>query len=74
MAETIAETFDDALLSITQVKRISSLSRSTIERHVKRGRFPSPIQVTPGGRIAWRRSEVLAWAKAPLDWGDPIEF
>lgn len=64
----------DPLLGIQAVMKLSSLSRSTIQRQIKVGRFPPSVRVTPGGRVAWRQSQVLAWVAAPLDWGVPIDF
>jgi len=56
------------------VKRLTSLSRATINRQVKSGRFPKPVSLTPDGRVAWRAEEVEAWAADPLGWGDEIAF
>lgn len=64
----------DVLLGATAVKKITSLSRSTIDRGVKAGRFPPPINITPGGRVAWRQSDIQAWVADPLGWGEKIDF
>jgi prophage regulatory protein len=64
----------DPLISVTQVKRITSLSRSTIDRSVKAGRFPRPVPLTGARRVAWRQSDVLAWIEDPMGWGDSITF
>lgn len=64
----------DPLISVTQVKRLTSLSRSTIDRSVKAGRFPRPVPLTGARRVAWRQSEVLAWIHDPMGWGDTIAF
>jgi predicted DNA-binding transcriptional regulator AlpA len=47
----------DAVAAIIGRKADSS-TRTYIHRLVKRGDWPAPIQLTPNGRIFWRRSEV----------------
>ena len=60
------------LLTIRQVKDITTLSRASIYRFMAAGRFPNSIQLSPNRR-AWRLSEVLEWNESPLDWGrDPF--
>lgn len=52
------------LLRIADVEAASGLDRSTIYRLMKdeKAGFPSPIQLTPGGRaVAWNSAEVAAW-------------
>lgn len=61
------------LISVQEVMAVSTLSRSAIHRAMKAGRFPASVQLTER-RVAWRRSEVMAWVAAPLDWGDPVAF
>nr|WP_316249747.1 AlpA family phage regulatory protein [Pseudomonas sp. N40(2020)] len=49
-------------IRLTEVKRITGLSSSTIYKMVNEGKFPR--QVSLGGRaVAWIRSEVLTWGK-----------
>jgi predicted DNA-binding transcriptional regulator AlpA len=66
----------DPLIGIHAVMHLTSLSRTTVARLVKAGRFPAGRQLTPGGRrVGWLTSEVNEWAAAPLDWGpDQINF
>jgi prophage regulatory protein len=59
----------DPLLTIRQVKQITTLSSATIYRFINAGRFPVPIKLSPHGRVAWRQSEISAWNESPLDWG-----
>lgn len=47
-------------IRLTEVKRITGLSSTTIYKMVNEGKFPR--QVSLGGRaVAWIRSEVLTW-------------
>jgi prophage regulatory protein len=43
-----------------ECKSISSLPRSTRWRLIRDGKFPPPVQVSPG-RIAWRLSDLTRW-------------
>lgn len=51
----------DRLRPITWVVEFTSLSRSSIQRRVKDGRFPAPIMLQ-GKRVAWWEGEVRKWA------------
>lgn len=54
------------LLSITDVKRETSFSRTTIWRRIKEGTFPKPLKLGVQKR-AWRESDVEKWkAEQPL--------
>ena len=65
----------DALVGLDVVTSKTSLSKATIYRLMKAGRFPKARQLVPGGRrVAWKEAEVNEWADHPLDWGDPITF
>ncbi|MDK1019882.1 MAG: AlpA family transcriptional regulator [Actinomycetota bacterium] len=50
----------DKLLRVREVLQTTGLSRSTIWRLERQGRFPQRVQVT-GGTVAWRASEVADW-------------
>jgi prophage regulatory protein len=58
----------DPLLTIRDVRQITTLSRATIYRFISAGHFPKPIHLGPNRR-AWRLSDVRAWNESPLDWG-----
>jgi prophage regulatory protein len=50
----------DRLLSIHEVAALTSLSRATVHRHYKSGRFPAPLVIGPR-RVAWRASAIVQW-------------
>jgi prophage regulatory protein len=43
-----------------EVIEFSTLSKAVIQRRVKAGDFPAPVQLSPN-RVAWLRDEVAAW-------------
>jgi prophage regulatory protein len=51
---------DELLWNIKTVILKTGLSRPSIYRYMKRGRFPSRRRVGPN-RVAWVPSEVVAW-------------
>jgi prophage regulatory protein len=55
---------DDAMLRMSDVVRITGLSKSTIKRWVAdpENGFPKPMKLSPG-RIGWRADQVKAWRK-----------
>jgi prophage regulatory protein len=51
----------DRLLNVHEVSRIVALSRTTIHRLTKEGKFPQPVRV-PGSRaVRWSAQEVSWW-------------
>jgi len=50
-------------LSLTEVLRLSSLSKSTLYREMARGRFPRPYPIS-AGRVAWLKTDIDAWVEA----------
>lgn len=50
------------LLRIAEVVDAVGLSRATVYRLVDSGRFPRPVQLSPG-RVAWVRREVEDWMR-----------
>lgn len=52
----------DRLLSMADVKLVTSLSRTTIYRMVEAGTFPKPIKIG-ASRIAWRASIIARWQR-----------
>jgi prophage regulatory protein len=59
----IALALDDALLDWPQLEQLVPLSRSTVWALRRAGKFPQPVQIS-NSRVAWRRSEILAWMAA----------
>lgn len=52
----------DTLLKESLVAGLLSVSRKTIQRWVKVGKFPSPIVISARGR-RWKSSEVKLWTE-----------
>jgi predicted DNA-binding transcriptional regulator AlpA len=53
-----------AFYRLSDITRITSLSRSTIYRRISEGRFPAPIHL--GGRAsAWPSADLQAWIDDP---------
>jgi prophage regulatory protein len=50
-----------------EVLRLTTLSRTTLWREIKRGRFPESVVIS-AGRVGWRESAISAWQKAPESW------
>jgi len=51
---------ENKLIELCEVKRITTLSKSTIYLMMNSGKFPSPIKVGLR-RVAWNKQEVLEW-------------
>jgi prophage regulatory protein len=51
------------LLHRRDVLRITGLSRSTVDRLERAGRFPRRVQLSPR-RVAWPAESVAAWASS----------
>ena len=50
-----------------QVLEVTTLSRATLWREIKAGRFPRQVRLSPG-RVGWRVSEVTRWLADPVGW------
>jgi prophage regulatory protein len=65
---------DELLWSIKTVVLKTGLSRASIYRYIKRGRFPARRRVGPN-RVAWVANEILAWIQTcpclPRAWEGP---
>ena len=58
------------LYSTRSLERVVSLSRATIWRKVKDGKFPQPVRIGVRG-IRWRRADIDAWlASLPVSNGE----
>jgi prophage regulatory protein len=51
------------LIRLNDVIKITSLSRSTIYRHIKTGSFPKPVKVGDA-TIRWRENDVVEWVRS----------
>lgn len=70
-----SDTKHAALLDIQAVTSATSLSKATIYRLMKAGRFPKAVRLTAGGRrVAWKCDEVYDWIAFPAAWPCPIDF
>jgi prophage regulatory protein len=50
----------DRFLTLHEVKRVTSLGKSSIYEAVKAGSFPAPISIARG-RVAWAASDIAQW-------------
>ncbi|WP_286744607.1 helix-turn-helix transcriptional regulator [Aquabacterium sp. UBA2148] len=58
----------DALLRISAVQALTSLSRTELYRRVREDRFPCPVKIGP--KISrWRTGDVQAWLRAQTTGG-----
>jgi prophage regulatory protein len=53
----------DFLLPRKTVEKLSGLSRATIYRLIKAGKFPRPLSIGTGS-VRWRQSDVVAWQES----------
>lgn len=53
----------DFLLPRKAVEKLSGLSRATIYRLIKIGKFPRPLSIGTGS-VRWRQSDVVAWQQS----------
>ena len=50
------------ILRCPDVVRLTGLSKATIYREVKAGRFPAAVRLTPAGRsVGWKLSCLQRW-------------
>ena len=54
------------LLTRREVERRTGLSRATIYRKRKEGKFPEPVLVYPYV-LRWRERDITAWIESRLD-------
>ena len=53
----------DQVLRWRQVRDVVGLSRSTLWRMSREGRFPQPVQLSSAASVGWLKSEVEAWVR-----------
>lgn len=59
----------DRFMREKEVLNITSFSRTTLWREIKRGRFPKSVVIS-AGRVGWRESAIAAWQNNPERWQD----
>ncbi len=52
---------EDSFLDLESVKKVSSLSKTTIYGLISKGKFPPPIKVGGTRRSVWRVREINSW-------------
>lgn len=53
----------DFLIPRKKVEKLSGLSRATIYRLIKAGKFPRPLSIGTGA-VRWRQSDIVAWQQS----------
>lgn len=53
----------DFLIPRKTVEKLSGLSRATIYRLIKAGKFPRPLSIGTGS-VRWRQSDIIAWQQS----------
>jgi len=51
---------DKRVLTLPEVATLTTLSKPTIYKYVREGRFPKQVRLGPN-RVVWRRAEVEGW-------------
>ena len=60
------------LLTLAEVKGITTLGHDTIYRLIREGTFPRPIKPTPSGHASrWLASEIEEWIRSRPRADDP---
>jgi prophage regulatory protein len=60
MYQTTEQLPPDYLLPRKTVEKLSGLSRASIYRLIKAGKFPAPFSLGTGA-VRWKQSDVVAW-------------
>lgn len=55
-----AQQLTDFLLRRKEVEKLSGLSRASLYRLMRIGKFPRPLSIGTGS-VRWRQSDVIAW-------------
>lgn len=64
--EKAANDNEPTLVSLNDACKMTSMSRSMLNRYRKEGRFPVAVELGER-RVAFVRAEVLAWIRAKVD-------
>lgn len=57
----------DRFLRLPEVVHRTGLPKRTIYHRINLGTFPASVKLGPNA-VAWRESEIDAWANAPAEW------
>ncbi len=60
----------DRFMRERDVLEVTSLSRTTLWRVIKQGKFPRAVAISPG-RVGWRESSIVNWQQDPQTWASP---
>ena len=60
----------DRFMREKDVLEATSLSRTTLWRVIKQGKFPRAVPISPG-RVGWRESSIASWQQDPQKWKSP---
>ena len=63
MNQSAQHTPIDLLLPRRTVEKQAGISRATIYRMIKAGKFPRPVSIGTGA-VRWKQSDVTAWQKS----------
>jgi prophage regulatory protein len=58
-----AQKLTDFFLRRREVERIAGISRASIYRLIKAGKFPAPVSLGTGS-VRWKQSDILAWQQS----------
>lgn len=53
----------DYLIPRKTVEKLAGLSRATIYRLIKAGKFPRPLSIGTGS-VRWRQSDIISWQQS----------
>lgn len=56
----MAQQLADFLLRRKEVEKLSGMSRASLYRLIKAGKFPAPVAIGTGS-VRWRQSDITAW-------------
>lgn len=63
--------FQNRIVRRPEVRHITGLSDSALDREIRAGRFARPIPLVQGGRaVGWSLAEVVAWVNAKVEAAD----
>jgi prophage regulatory protein len=63
MNQTAQHQTADYLLPRKTVEKLAGISRATIYRMIKAGKFPRPVSIGTGA-VRWKQSDVTAWQQS----------